>query len=99
MEKPVDYSAPNETIERAVKSERTGDAVEDRSEAARAEAPFPTPERSIIARHDDALLLRALIAEGLSLQRELAAAMADIAKENDERRRCRTSGRLTRESC
>jgi hypothetical protein len=86
MEKPADYSALNETIERAMKSERARNTVEDRGEAVEAEAPFPTPERTIIAREGDTeYLLNGLIAECHYMMRELALPTAARTTQADQR--------------
>jgi hypothetical protein len=101
MEKPVDYSALEEAIERAMESDSERDAVDDLREAVEAKVPFPRPGPTVIESDDDTVLLRALIAEGRSLQRELAVVMTDIAKENEARRQRsarRMPGAVTRES-
>jgi hypothetical protein len=86
MEKPTDYSALNETIERAMKSDREQDAVESRGEAVAANAPFPTPEQTVIARERDTeYLLNGIIAECHYMMRELVLPTAAEARLGDQR--------------
>jgi uncharacterized alpha-E superfamily protein len=100
MEKPADCSELKQTIEKAIKSYRERDAVEDQGGKVCARAPLAKAKRTATASDDDtATLLRRLIAECRGLKRELAAAMADIAKVNEQRGARRTPGGATQESC
>jgi hypothetical protein len=86
MEMPVDYSALEQTIERAMKSDRERDAVESLGEAVEANAPFPAPERPVIARDcDTEYLLNGLIAECHYVMRELVLPTAAETKDGDQR--------------
>ena len=86
MEKPADYSALEEAIERAIESDRELEAVSDLREAVEAKAPFPTPVRAVIAREGDTeYLLNGLIAECHYMMRELALPTAAETKEGDQR--------------
>lgn len=92
MERPVDYSAFDETIERAMKRDREREAVSDLHEAVKANAPFPAPEHTVIAREGDTeYLLNGLIAECHYMMRELALPTAAQTKEGDQRVRFITS--------
>ena len=88
MEKPADYSALEEAIERAMESDRKREAVGDLRETVEARAPFPRPERPVIAREGDTeYLLNGLIAECHYMMRELALPTAAETKEGDQRAR------------
>ena len=88
MEKPVDYSALEEAIERATESDRKREAVGDLREAVEARAPSPKPERSVITREGDTeYLLNGLIAECHYMMREIALPTAAETTEGDQRAR------------
>ena len=87
MERPVDYPEILEAIENHKKSYLTQRA--DLRNALASGEGFPAQVRTSFEDEDDLALLGALIAEGRSLQREFAAAMAGIAKENEARRQRR----------
>jgi hypothetical protein len=88
MKHTADYSAPQQTPERATKAGHDPDAVEDCNEAVEANAPFPTPDGTIIARDGDTeYLLNGLIAECHCIMRELALPTAAKTLQADQRMR------------
>jgi hypothetical protein len=86
MKRPINYGVIDETIERAMKSDRERDAIDGRDEAVEANAPFPTPEQAVIAREGDTeYLLNGLIAECHYIMRELALPTAAKATQGEQR--------------